>query len=420
MLVGAVAALVIPSQAQAQIADSPDESNSGVTVNYTEANVGQYTLPDLLTMADGTAVTDAQTWREQRRPEIVRLFEQHQFGHSPGRPADMKIDEFDEGTPAFDGKAIRRQATISFSDDADAPKIDVLVYVPAVAEGPVPVLLNLSFMPNSLTVDDPGVKEGTTWNRERQRVPAGQTRRWPAFDVASLLDRGFGFATVYYGDIEPDFNGGKPHSVRSLYSDDYTWGAIGAWSWGLSRAMDYLETIDAVDAQRVAIKGISRLGKTICWAGAVDERFALVITSCSGEGGAALSRRDYGETIGHLTAPNRFPYWFCDDYANYASTPDQLPVDAHMLIALVAPRPVLIISGNGDKWADPYGEFLAGVAASPVYELLDGDGLGTDVFPAPGEPILHDVGYTLHNGGHGTIPADWPVIYEFLEQHLKD
>lgn len=415
--------LLAPAAVVAQIADAPDESNSGIPVNYTEANVGEYTLPDPLTLTDGRSVSDAQTWRRERRPEILRLFEQYQFGRSPGRPGQMKFDVFDEATPALGGKAIRRQVTISFSDNPDDPKIELLRYVPADAQKPVPVLLNFSFMPTALTVDDPGVKEGMIWNRVRERVPVGRTRRWPAFDVASLLDRGYGFATVYYGDIEPDFAGGDEHGIRSLYhdsNDKYDWGAIGAWSWGLSRAMDYLITDEAVDAKRVAINGISRLGKTILWAGATDERFALVICSCSGEGGAALSRRNYGETVAHLTAPGRYPYWFCDRYQQYRDNVAELPVDAHLLLALIAPRPVLVISGNGDRWSDPYGEFLATAAARPVYELLGREGLGTNTMPPPGEPILHDLGYTLHDGGHGTIPADWPVIYQFMDMHLRD
>ena len=186
------------------------------------------------------------------------------------------------------------------------------------------------------------------------------------------MDAGFGFATVYYGDIDPDFLGGVPHGVRALYlkpgqtepaPDE--WGSIAAWAWGLSRAIDYLETDKGVDAKRVAILGVSRLGKTVMWAGAHDPRIALVIASCSGEGGAALSRRNYGETIAHLTEPTRYPYQFAGNYAKYANKVDQFPVDAHMLVALIAPRPVLLQTGDKDFWSDPKGEFLAAVAAGP-------------------------------------------------------
>ena len=244
--------------------------------------------------------------------------------------------------------------------------------------------------------------------------------------MARLLDAGFGFATVYYGDIDPDFLGGVPYGVRALYlkpgqtepaPDE--WGSIAAWAWGLSRAMDYLETDKGVDAKRVAIMGVSRLGKTVMWAGAHDPRIALVIASCSGEGGAALSRRNYGETIAHLTEPTRYPYQFAANYAKFANKVDQFPVDAHMLVALIAPRPVLLQTGDKDFWSDPKGEFLAAVAAGPVYRLLGKQGLDTDQMPPAGSPILHTIGYYMHAGGHGTIPSDWDQFLAFMQMHLQ-
>jgi hypothetical protein len=174
-----------------------------------------------------------------------------------------------------------------------------------------------------------------------------------------------------------------------------------------------------VDAKRIAVMGVSRLGKTVLWAGAHDTRIALVIASCSGEGGAALSRRHYGETIKHLVAPTRYPYQFCANYARWADKVNEFPVDAHMLIALIAPRPVLLQTGYTDKWSDPYGEFLAAVAAGPVYELLGQRGLDTDQMPAPGEPILHTIGFYMHPGGHGPAPGDWPVFLKFMQMHLQ-
>jgi hypothetical protein len=399
---------------------------AGIPVNYEEARVGDYKLPDLLLLSNGKPVRDAKTWNEKRRPEIVRLFEENQYGRSPGRPAAMTFDVFDKGTPALDGKAVRRQVTIYFSADKAGPKMDLLVYVPANATGPVPLLLNLSFSANATTVNDPGVKVGEVWGRDKKKVPAGQGPNFGRINVARLMDAGFGFATVYYGDIDPDFLGGVPHGVRALYlkpgqtepaPDE--WGSISAWAWGLSRAIDYLETDKGVDAKRVAILGVSRLGKTVMWAGAHDPRIALVIASCSGEGGAALSRRNYGETIAHLTEPTRYPYQFAANYAKYANKVDQFPVDAHMLVALIAPRPVLLQTGDKDFWSDPKGEFLAAVAAGPVYRLLGKQGLDTDQMPAAGTPILHTIGYYMHAGGHGTIPSDWDQFLAFMQMHLQ-
>jgi hypothetical protein len=275
-------------------------------------------------------------------------------------------------------------------------------------------------------VDDPGVKPGEVWNREKKRVPATRGSNLGRLNVAPFLAQGIGVATVYYGDIDPDFQGGIPYGARSLYlkpgqtepaPDE--WGAIAAWAWGLSRAMDYLETDKEVDAKRVAILGVSRLGKTVLWAGARDERFAMVIASCSGEGGAALSRRNYGETIKHLTEPTRYPYQFCANYRKYADQVDRFPVDAHMLIALIAPRPVLLQTGDTDVWSDPKGEFLAAVAAGPVYRLLGKPGLDTDQMPQAGHPILHTLGYAMHAGGHGTIPSDWDLFLKFMQMHLQ-
>ena len=408
-------------------AERPPATNvAGIPVNYDEALTGNYTLPDPLVLANGKLVKDAKTWTGKRRPELLRLFEENEYGRAPGRPPAMSFDVFDKGTPAFEGKALRRQVTIYFSGDKAGPKMDLLVYLPADARKPVPLLLNLSFSANSSTVSaDPGVKPGEAWGRDKKKVPATQTMTIGRIDVPRILNAGFGFATVYYGDIDPDFIGGLPYGVRASYlkpgqtepaPDE--WGAIAAWAWGLSRAVDYLETDKGVDAKRIAILGVSRLGKTVMWAGARDPRIALVIASCSGEGGAALSRRNYGETIAHLTAPTRYPYQFCANYQKYAEHVDQFPVDAHMLVALIAPRPVLLQTGDKDFWSDPKGEFLAAVAAAPVYKLFGKQGLDTDQWPAPGTPILHTIGYYMHAGGHGTMPADWDQYLKFLEMHL--
>ncbi len=412
--------------ASGQRQNEPPKNVAGIPVNYNESLVGSYTLPDPLVLADGKRVRDAKTWYRKRRPEIVRLFEEQQFGRSPGRPDGMSFDVFDKGTPALNGKAIRRQVTVYFSRDKAGPKMDLLIYLPAEARKPVPVLLNLSFTANSNAVDDPGVKPGEVWGREKKRVPAPQGSNFGRLDVLPFLASGIGVATVYYGDIDPDFLGGTPHGVRALYlkpgqtepaPDE--WGAIAAWGWGLSRALDYFETDKGVDAKRVAIFGASRLGKTVLWAGARDTRFAMVIASCSGEGGAALSRRNYGETVKHLTAPTRYPYQFAANYQKVADRPGESPVDAHLLLSLVAPRPLLLQTGDTDLWSDPKGEFLSAVAAGPVYRLLGKQDLGTDEMPPAGQPVLHTLGYYMHAGGHGTIPSDWGQFLTFMQTHLR-
>ena len=412
--------------ASTQTQNAPPKEVAGIPVNYDESQVGTYTLPDPLVLANGKRVRDTKTWFQKRRPELLRLFEENQFGRSPDRPAGMSFDVFDKGTPALDGKALRRQVTVYFSSDKNGPKMDLLIYLPAAARKPVPLLLNLSFTANSSTVDDPGIKPGEVWGRDKKRVPASQGRSFGRLHVAPLLAQGMGVATVYYGDIDPDFEGGISHGVRASYLKPgqkepaaHEWGAIAAWAWGLSRALDYLETDHSVDAKRVAIFGVSRLGKTVLWAGAHDSRFALVIASCSGEGGAALSRRHYGETVKHLVAPTRYPYQFAANYQKYADHLDELPVDAHLLIALIAPRPVLLQTGDTDFWSDPKGEFLSAVAAGSVYRLLERQGLETDQMPAAGVPIMHTLAYYMHAGGHGTIPSDWDQFLKFLQLNLR-
>src|SRR5215212_6302066 len=412
--------------AGAQRPNEPPKSVAGIPVNYDESLVGSYTLPDPLVLSDGKRVRDAKTWYRKRRPEIVRLFEEQQFGRSPGRPAGMSFDVFDKGTPALGGRALRRQVTIHFSRDKAGPKMDLLVYLPAGVREPVPVLLNLSFTANSNAVDDPGVRPGEVWGRDKKRTPAPRGTKLWKLDVLPFLESGIGVAIVYYGDIDPDFLGGIPNGVRALYlkpgqtepaPDE--WGAIAAWGWGLSRALDYFETDKGVDAKRVAMVGASRLGKTVLWAGARDTRFAMVIASCSGEGGAALSRRNFGETVKHLTAPTRYPYQFAANYRKLADRAGESPVEAHLLLALIAPRPLLLQTGDSDLWSDPKGEFLSAVAAGPVYRLLGQQDLGTDEMPPAGRPILHTLGYYMHAGGHGTIPSDWGHFLKFMQTHLR-
>jgi hypothetical protein len=301
----------------------------------------------------------------------------------------------------------------------------LLVFLPAAAVKPSPLLLNVSFSANSSSVDDLGVKEGEIWGPDYNKIPVGKGRSFGKLPVAKFIEAGYGLATFYYGDVDPDFPGGVPLGVRALYVNPSQtepapdeWGAIAAWAWGMSRAMDYLETDKGVDASRVAITGVSRLGKTVMWAGAHDTRFAMTIASCSGEGGAALSRRNYGETIAHLVAAGRYPYQFAGNYAKFAAHPDQSPVDANLLVALMAPRPLLLQTGNTDKWSDPKGEFLAALAAAPVYRLFGKQGLDTSEVPPAGQAILHDLGYEMHAGGHGMVPSDWDVYLQFMKLHL--
>jgi hypothetical protein len=413
------------SRAFSQTANAP-EKVAGIPVNYDESKVGQYALPDPLRFPNGQPVKTANDWMNKRRPEIVRLYEEDQFGRSPVRPVGISYDVFDKGTPAYNGVATRKQVTVHFTKDPSGPKADVLIYLPARATKPVPVLLTPSFMANSTMVSDPGVKEEEIWDKDKKRVRAPRESRFAKLDVERICGHGIGIATVYYGDIDPDFQGGLAYGVRAAYlkpgqtqpaPDE--WGTISGWAWGLSRILDYMEGDNDIDPKRVGLFGVSRLGKTVLWTGARDGRFSLVIASCSGEGGAALSRRNYGETIAHLTAPGRYPYQFCANYAKYANDVAHSPVDGNMLVSLIAPRPLLLQTGDSDRWSDPKGEFLAAVAATPVYRLLGKTGITTGTMPPAGQPLLDTLSYFMHSGGHGALPSDWDVFLKFLDIHWK-
>jgi hypothetical protein len=400
---------------------------AGFPVNYEDDSVPPYTLPDLFSLKNGKKVKDAADWMQKKRPEILKAFEMNQFGEMPGRPKELHFNIFDKGTPAFDGAAIRKQVTVYFTKDTSRLKMDLLIYLPVAATQPVPLLLMINFSHNSNAVDDPGIKQGMVWSKEGQLVPAiASGRSFGKIDVKSFVTAGFGVATLYYGDIEPDFKTGLPYGIRGYYLKPTQtkiapnqWGAISAWAWGLSRAMDYFETDPQVDAKRIALEGASRLGKTVLWAGAHDTRFKMVIASCSGEGGAALSRRDYGENIKHMSDTSRYFYQFAPQWHEYAGDFNASPVDAHMLISLMAPRPLLLQTGDTDYWSDPKGEFLAAVAATPVYNLLGAEGLTSLQWTAPGDRSqLNTLGYFMHAGGHTTIPSDWPIFIEYMKKYL--
>jgi len=427
----AVSGLVgLCNSAYSQMGPKPaniENVKAGMPVNYDEAKVGTYTLPDVLTTKSGKKITDIKGWETQRRPEIVKLFEDNQFGRMPGKPSDLKFNVFDKGTPVFGGKAIRKQITVYFTKDTSDHKMDILVYLPANATKPVPVLLTLSFSPNSsMSPNDPGVKQGMTIGRDGKKTPAPR-RGLGSIDPEKFTSQGIGFATIGYGDIEPDFADGYKYGIIGTYLKAgqakpaaNEWGAISAWAWGLSRAMDYFETDKQIDAKRIAIQGTSRIGKTVLWAGAHDTRFKMVIESCSGEGGAALSRRDFGENIAHMTDSTRYFYQFATNWHNYAKDFNSSPVDAHMLVALMAPRYLLMQTGNTDYWSDPHGELLAGVAANPVYALYGkGSTLPTEL-PAGGDQSLamNPLGFFMHTGGHGTIPSDWDLFLKYIQKYL--
>ena len=378
-------------------------------------------------MADGAPVTTAEQWRDERRPELLRLFEDSIYGRTlVGRPEDLTFVVREEVADARGGAATRLRVGILFEGREDGRQMEMLVYLPNAAKGPAPLFLGLNFDGNFTTTDEADLPLPThfvngLFHQPPQHRPAESQRgvgraMWP-YDA--ILARGYGVATVCYGEVEPDRAGEWRHGPRGLGPTPQAgdWGAMGAWAWALSRALDYLETHPRVDAERVAVFGFSRLGKAALWAGAQDGRFAAVLSQNSGKGGISLSKRLVGEPVAHL-AGRDLGHWFAPDYARYAGNEAALPVDAHDLAALLAPRPLLILSAAEDDYSDPEGEFLGGLGAAPVYHLLGSEGLAADQWPAPQRLINSPVGYYLRPGGHGVTPEDWQATLAWADQHL--
>ncbi|HRX78041.1 MAG TPA: acetylxylan esterase [Pirellulaceae bacterium] len=398
--------------------------------NYDESKVPTFTLPDPLVLTNGDIVVDAKTWQEKRRPEILKLFEEHVYGRSPQPREDMSFQVASIDKQALGGKAIRKEVTVYFSADKSGPQMSVLIYLPASASEPTPTFVGYNFYGNHTIHSDPGITLSKSWmrknedkgvvdNRATEASRGTSSSRWA---VDMILERGYGLATIYYGDVDPDFDDDFQNGVHPLFNKPGQekpaadeWGSIAAWAWGLSRAMDYFETDDDIDHKHVAVMGHSRLGKTSLWAGATDERFAITISNDSGCGGAALSRRRFGETVARINTS--FPHWFCDNFVQYNNNENALPVDQHMLISLIAPRPVYIASAVEDTWADPRGEFLSGFYADPVYRLLGTSGIGTDKMPDVDKPVMNTIGYHIRSGGHDVTNFDWKAYLDFADKH---
>lgn len=408
-------------------AQEPPKEVAGFPVNYDEEAIPPYSLPDLLTLENGQTVKDANTWTKKRRPELLQAVADLQYGNTPPAPKKINYEYYEAEGKAFNGKAIRKQVRIYLTENSQEHPMDLLIYLPKNATKATPLFFTISFTANNQTVDDPEIRIGEIWNREGQKVRADQPSRFRATNVEQFIAAGYGFATVYYGDIDPDFKDGFDYGIRKEFlkpgetkPKNDEWGTISAWSWGLSRAMDYFEKDQQIDENRVALMGVSRLGKTVLWTGIRDTRFKMIIASCSGEGGAAIARRDYGENIKHMSAPSRYAYQFAPNYHEYSTHLEDFPFDAHSLVAMIAPRPLLLQTGSTDYWSDPKGEFIAAQEASKVYQLFGENGPeGNEMPPAGDTSLIHNkLGYYMHDGGHGTIPSDYPVFIQFMNEFL--
>ena len=370
------------------------------TINYREERAGAYTLPDPLQTPGGRVASPA-AW-PARRTAILELFRQHVYGVSPGAPRQVRFEPLEEAA-AMDGAATLTRVRIVSDHEGRQHQFTLTMFLPAASRGPVPLFLLLNNRPESNT--DPTRREKSGF--------------WPAEE---MVGRGYGIAALQVSELAPDDKDRFREGAMRLFEPAPTgvrpanaWGALAAWAWGASRAMDYFVTDRRIDAGRVAVVGHSRGGKAALWAGAEDERFAMVVSNESGEGGAALSRRHFGETLARIT--DAFPHWFAGRYKEYAGRVDALPVDQHMLLALVAPRALYVASADEDLWADPRGEYLAQVHASPVYALFGEPAFAAGAMPALNEPLVAGRrGYHVRNGGHSLTPYDWQRFADFADR----
>ena len=382
-------------------------------INYDELKVPHYDLPKLLIGPNGKKISTTDKWENIRRPQILSLYSNLIYGRvpEPEKPINITFKLVKEDKGFMKGKATRKDIDIIISNDKDSKTMRFLVFSPNGVEGPAPAFLKHSFNnTKSNDFDASLLRKGKLKNG------------WP---LGEFFDRGYGFCAVYHEDLvghnEVSFN----NSIHKLFYPKgqsfpkaSEWGVISACAWGAMKAMDYLETDNDIDHKRVAIMGHSKMGKTTLWTAAQDERFALAIAAQSGCAGAALWRRKSGETLKKMVT--RFPYWLCRNAWKFVDQEDDLPIDQHMLLACIAPRPVYVHSGVKDTWADGRGEYLSAFHASEVYKLYGKKALNSEESPPVGKAIIEShVGYHIREGGHSIQSFDWKRFLDFADYHLK-
>lgn len=403
--------LILTSSVQAQI--NPDELD----------------LPDVLVSHTGREITSAEQWMSSRKLELSGLFQLHVYGEIPTEELDITFEVKHEDNEALGGIARSRAIEIQLEGNGRKHTIPLLLYLPKTGQGPYPVFLGLNFYGNHTIHPDPNIPISSSWTRnntefcifDNQADEVSRGVRSPRWPVERLIRRGYGLAVMYCGDIDPDYDDKFENGVHKLFKakrSEKSWGTISAWAWGLSRAMDYLMLEQQVDSKKVIVIGHSRLGKAALWAGARDERFAMVVSNDSGCGGAALSRRKSGERLTDIN--KNFPHWFSDSFLQYNGKEEELPVDQHQLISLIAPRPVYVGSAQQDDWADPYGEYLSLYFAAPVYELLGHPSPLPKAHPAVNQ-VVHSgkLGYHMRSGKHDITRFDWERYMDFADLQFE-
>lgn len=396
--------------------------------NYDEAKVPHYILPDLLTMQDGRKVDTSEKWLEERRPEILQILQENIYGKILPAPDFLHFEIRSRKDDALQNTAIRKEIRIwAGMKNGKSFFFDALLYIPKHTVAPPPVFVGLNFKGNHACTNEEDV---FTTAYRRPDYPktvfavGEQSERW---NFQEVTRRGYASLTANYHDIMPDSPDRWHKGAAALFKDDLheqsgpmeDISAIGVWAWGLSRLADYLEQDGETDASRLILHGHSRLGKTALWAGAIDQRFKMIISNDSGCCGAALSRRDFGETLPTIAGPENPAYWFVKKLRDYIGNIDQLPFDQHFLLALAAPRPLAVASATEDLWADPKGEYLSCVHASAPYRLFGLEGTGTENMPPPGKGFYNSISYHIREGKHDQTPLDWEVYLDLADRFLK-
>ncbi|MCM2374510.1 alpha/beta hydrolase family protein [Aporhodopirellula aestuarii] len=366
--------------------------------NYEESKVPTFTLPDPLKMADGRSVSSKQDWINGRRDELVEVFRREVYGRRPTTEYHVDFQVLAETDDVFEGKATGRDMQAIVTIGEREFKFPFTVFIPNAVTEPGPVIV---FINNR--------RPDTVQSVIEEEASTGAKR--------TIIDRGYAIATFHTSDVDPDRKDGYADGIRAFFANGQPlqnddWGGLSAWGWAASRVLDYMVAQPEIDSSRTAVGGHSRSGKTALWAAAEDPRFSIAYSNDSGCGGAAISRRRFGETVGRITSV--FPHWFCENFTAYSEREDQLPVDQHELLALIAPRAVYVASADLDLWADPKGEYASVVAAAPVYQLL-----GEEVITDPEMPPLNTprhigkTGYHIRSGAHMISETDWKMFLDF-------
>ncbi|MCK5443432.1 MAG: acetylxylan esterase, partial [Maribacter sp.] len=384
---------------------------------------------DPLISFSGEKINNAQDWAKERRPELLQFFEKKVYGKVPGKLDGFSVKVLEHSDQAINGKAKRKQVELTFERNSKKLSFTILIYTPKkVAKAPI--FLGHNFYGNHTIGTDENVIISKAWARNNEAFGIEENKlseksrgvRSSRWAIEKIIDGGFGLATIYYGEVDPDKNDFSDGVHRLLYDKQQQepntgeWGSIAGWAWGLSRAMDYFSQDSEIDESQVIVFGHSRLGKASLWAGATDTRFAAVISNDSGCGGAALSKRRYGETIHVIN--KAFPHWFCRNFRSYNENEEALPVDQHQLLALIAPRPLYVASAQEDRWADPHGEFLSAHYATPVYTLFGKEGILSNKMPETNKPIQNTVSYHVRTGKHDVTDYDWEQYISWAKKFV--